>query len=373
MVSAHSHEPQAANVESLEHERVQLIRREDIPAIHSIEVEGQTHALGEHRDFRRHPALAAFLPEHSRAALSWTRLSEGEVLANHVHTVRSMILVCQGSGRVTGELESVLREGDAVLVGRGCAHGFVGGAPSGMSALSLQFEGRGLYEDTRAPLVAFAPEGSLSALLRYNEDRLENLSRSRFFQLVTDETLDMPACRERFLSCLHAWSRHFQTVMFARQASCEDPVYAAAFQDHLREEIGHDALLATHRKGLQPVWDPVIESAAAWFVSRMHILDNCAKTAVVHLVLESTGARFHRVAARARVLKGIDYFHVHDHHDDDHTQVGIDLLSGESPETYAHLRSVVGQAWDVFGVLLDRMAEQVDAARHPSGAPDASG
>lgn len=136
--------------------RVTIIRREDIPAISEIVAEGKVHSLGEHRDFRRDPALAAFIPDNARLAMSWTRLTPGQILEPHVHPIRSMILICDGAGKLLGEQTAPLRAGDAVIVPPGCLHGFEGSPPHGFFALSIQFEATGLYEDVSNPHVEFA-------------------------------------------------------------------------------------------------------------------------------------------------------------------------------------------------------------------------
>jgi quercetin dioxygenase-like cupin family protein len=337
-----------------------LIKRTEIPAISSIEEGGKLHFLGDHRDFRRHPVLAQFMPENARLAMSWAYLAPGQVLEPHRHPIRSMIVVCAGSGRLLGEHDAPLEAGDAVLVGVGCSHGFEADDPMGLYVLSIQFEGRGLYEDTGRPLVQFAPEHTLQTLLAYNERRLEQMVDSKLFQLMASGALEDRGRRDRFLECLHAWSRHFQTVMFARQASCSDEKYHDAFLRHLRAEAGHDAMLAAARGSAEVRWDSIIESAAAWFISRMSSADNAEKTAIVHLVLETTGARFHEVACGHLAMLGAEeYFAAHREDDDAHTEWGIELLSDLGPAAYARLEVVVGQAWDVFTTMLDRMADIV--------------
>ena len=141
--------------------RITIIRREDIPAISEIVENGMVHSLGEHRDFRRNPALAAFIPENARLAMSWTRLQRGQVLEPHVHPIRSMIIICDGEGMLLGDVTAPLHAGDAVIVPPGCHHGFEGGAPGGFGALSVQFESSGLYEHPDKPQVAFDPGATL--------------------------------------------------------------------------------------------------------------------------------------------------------------------------------------------------------------------
>lgn len=134
---------------------VLIIPRAEVPAIYEVEENGKTHELGEHRDFSRLPALRQFIPETARLAISWAFLRPGQVLDPHLHPIRSMIVICRGSGRLLGDKTATLAEGDVVAVGPGRLHGFVGGEPDGLHVLSIQFEERGLYEDKDRALVTF--------------------------------------------------------------------------------------------------------------------------------------------------------------------------------------------------------------------------
>jgi quercetin dioxygenase-like cupin family protein len=134
---------------------VLVVRRSDIPVIYEVEENGQRHTLGEHRDFRRHALLREHVPENARLAMSWVQLTPKQVLDPHLHPILSMIIICRGSGLLIGDRESVLNEGDIVVVGPGRLHGFVGGEPAGFTALSVQFEQQGLYEDKDRALVSF--------------------------------------------------------------------------------------------------------------------------------------------------------------------------------------------------------------------------
>lgn len=133
-----------------------VIPRVDVPAIYEIEEGGKKHELGEHRDFSRHPVLKEAIPDNARLGISWAKLKPDQVLEPHLHPIMSMIIVCRGGGRLLGDKVGPLHEGDVVVVPPGRLHGFVGGDPDGLTVLSVQFEMRGLYEDTKNALVEFA-------------------------------------------------------------------------------------------------------------------------------------------------------------------------------------------------------------------------
>ena len=90
-----------------------------------------------------------------------------------------MILICDGSGRLLGDRDEPLHEGDAVIVPPGCWHGFEGGTPRGFGALSVRSRearaGRnprtGEPVDVRAKHVPFFKSGKeLRERLNLNDD-----------------------------------------------------------------------------------------------------------------------------------------------------------------------------------------------------------
>jgi len=137
--------------------KIAIVRRADIPAISEIVEDGELHQLGELRDFRRHPLLAKFIPERARLAIAWVRLQPNQELAPHLHPTPSLLLCTGGRGIIIGMPEPVIEPGDAILVPPGSTHGFMGLPPTGVEGLSIQFEERGLYEDTANPQVKFVP------------------------------------------------------------------------------------------------------------------------------------------------------------------------------------------------------------------------
>src|SRR6185312_5101589 len=88
-------------------------------------------------------------------SISWGYLEPGETLGVHVHPTESLIVVATGQGRILGDLEADITDGDVVLIPGGCRHGFVGAGAHGYWALSIQFEGSGLYEDPSRPRSRF--------------------------------------------------------------------------------------------------------------------------------------------------------------------------------------------------------------------------
>jgi hypothetical protein len=201
---------------------------------------------------------------------------------------------------------------------------------------------------------------SVEALLAYNAAMLEKHKQLRCFQFFTDGTLDDPTKRELFLTCLQALARHFQTVIFTRQAHCVDERYAAIFRRHLHEEIGHDEILRKDRGRADDLWDPVIEGVGAWFASSMSTMDNIEKTAVVHLVLESSGAHMGSLSRKTMPRYGsAKYFELHDEVDDSHVAVALEPIRKQPLETLERLHVVVEQGWQMMNTWGDRVASIV--------------
>jgi hypothetical protein len=204
------------------------------------------------------------------------------------------------------------------------------------------------------------PPPTFDNLIAFNTAFVERHKRLRVFQLFTDGTFDDPEKRETFFGCLQVFARHFQTILFARQAHCADDRYGALFQRHLNEEVGHDDVLRKDRGRSEEVWDPVLEGTTAWFISRMMVLDNLEKLSVVHLVLESSGAHMGSVSKAAmRRYGSAAYFSLHDEVDDSHVAIALEPLRRQPPETIARVMVVIEQAWRMIDTHADRIATLV--------------
>lgn len=328
-----------------------IVPRNDIDAITQIEVQGVVHDLGEHRDFRRHHALAEFLPSHGRISVSWTRLAAGQELAVHQHPTKSMIIVTSGRGKLLGDSPRDLAEGDVVAVPPGAGHGFW--ADRELVALSLQFDGQGLYENEHTARVSFTGD-FCGRLVKYQEDRLASHIVTPFFRMLNDGTLENDERRKRFLSCLHQWSNAFQRMIFLRQGFVHGASWESLFLQHFQEEFGHDDLLARESKILNTRADSAIESCASWFLYRTMVGDNFERLVVTHLVLERSAHAFHNQAIN---VFPNSYFSAHATADDAHHNMGLGELENMTAETFSRLLSVSEKAWDVLELMLDRIVQ----------------
>lgn len=346
-----------------------LVKREEIPAIHEILVDGKVHPLGIHKDFRRHPVLKRHLPENARVSFSWVRLGVGEELAVHAHPTASIIIVASGNGRSSGDLEADFTDGDVIVVPPNFRHGFRGSAPAGYWALSIQLEGAGLYEDTTAARVAFsgAEERSpkLRELIRFNQEFMESHLANPIFAFIGGEHVEDKRKRARLLDAIQVWSNFYQKMVRLRSCLSSKPVFGEAAEVHLAEEFQHNVHLAKDRgEDAAPLWDPVLEAGSSWFVWKMFALDDAERAALVHLVLEGGSTVFH---ARAnKVMARYDetrHFGVHDEADQGHLEIGFKVLEGLPDAKYPELRNVVKEGWGMLNLICARMAELAVEAR----------
>lgn len=343
---------------------VSVVGRNCIRAISSVEVNNELHNLGEHRDFRRHDLLRDFIPEQGRYSFSWVCLKDGEKLDNHVHPTSSMIIICEGSVYVTGDEEKLVDSGDVVCVPPGEKHGFRTENGQFFYGLSIQFEGEGLYENEKTPRVEFLEnsEGPFKELNRLNNFLIKRHKENSLFKLFSSKKLESDEDkRNKFLCALSIWSHYFQKMLYARQAFCSNRELLPLYRQHLDEEYGHDILLEKQYKLEHDIYDPILESACQWFVSKMLSSDEAEKIVIVHMVVESSGHEFGNAAKNIFNLKDNhhtdeSYFNVHAELDDDHSEIGLSYIHKESPAHFPKLIDICRQAWDQMDLIHERLA-----------------
>ncbi|GAB7262400.1 cupin domain-containing protein [Dickeya ananatis] len=346
------HYKESLEMNKEQHAVVNVIAREQIRAITHVDVNGEKHLLGQHRDFRRNENLAHFIPESGRLSFAWVRLTDGETLDVHQHPTKSMIIVCSGSVQLTGDEPRQLYEGDIVCVEPFRNHGFTTREGETFHGLSIQFEGKGLYEDERQARVTFSD--ALNNLYQVNETLVGRHQNNALFQLFSSGRLQKDAqLRQRFVSALYVWSRYFQKMVLARQALCITPALQEEYQRHFMEEVGHDELLRVRYEINDEVYDPILEAAGNWFVSQMYQQDEAGKVVVVHLVVESSGHVFGLATSEIFHKPEVegDYFDVHAEADDDHRSIGQAYLHSLPAEKNTIATTVVqsGLGHDGFG------------------------
>jgi quercetin dioxygenase-like cupin family protein len=339
--------------------KMQVVSRAIIPSLKEVIVEGREHNLGELLDFRKHPSLSAFIPDQARISISWVSLMPGEVLDTHRHPTSSMIIICEGEGKVVGDCQQDLKAGDVVIVPSNANHGFIGGGKKGFWALSIQFEGLGLYENPAIPRVEFMSDTSqhdnVTQLLNQHKAWEKKFESNPLMILARSPKLKDPTVKKRLLEALNYWSDWFQKIITARMSMGGKSEYFDAAEQHLQEEIGHNKILYGIRKNC-PVsfWNPLLDSAATWFHHQMISGTDEEKTVLIHLVLEGASTQFHTVA-KGQFLE-YDFFDLHSTLDEDHFGMGLKLLENSKHIDTAHLLTVLNRGWAVFSILAEQMA-----------------
>ena len=342
---------------------IKIIERDSIEALRSVMVGNKEYYLGLHKDFRKDPALNEFLPENCRLSLAWVHLKKDEVLETHEHPIETMIIMCKGTGKMHGDLEKEISEGDVIIISRGAKHGFTGTGQEGYWALSVQLEQRGLYENQSAALVNFQEKSKnkpkLNEFLAKNEAFMQSHTDNLLFKLVLSGKMQNKAVRSKLLDCIQVWSNIFQHVVMSRLILISDARYKPLALEHLLEEFGHNRSLEASRNGeLKKVWDPVLQATSEWFAYKMHSYSDIERLVLVHFVLEGGAKVFHEMAHPImQSFKETAHFEVHSLEDDGHMEMGIELIKNIDEQTYIQLLQVLEEGWGMLNALCQRMAE----------------
>jgi hypothetical protein len=332
---------------------IRIVKRDTIPNLQSLDT-AKGEGAGELRDFRWNDQLRAFMEGASDLSVGWVRLGPGELLQPRTLDVDLLMVVYQGSADIVGDLTRAVSAEDVVVVPSGAMHGFVGG-PQGLYALAIQLgEKASLVEETG--VTASDPEHTLQGLLEYNSSRLGEFQQRAIFELAADGTLNDPRCRATYRDGLRLWASQSSGLLTVRQACCIDGKYAPAFLAELVLEWSRGMPLdpALTRVSTPVARDPILIALADWFTRQMYLLDNVEKVALVDLVVASANAALGRNEQECRLWS---------HGYGEHAAATSLLLRGETPHTYARLRSLVAEAWDMVGALTDRLVELTRASR----------
>lgn len=348
---------------------IKLVRRDDVPSMRTIEVDGVEHWLGHVKDFTKNRALVDFLPKDNRVSMAWVRLEAGEQLDEHVHPVDSMILLCEGGASTLGDKRETMKAGDILLVPQGRPHGFIGAQPDGFWGLSIQFDSRGLYEENDDPWATFGTsqpppsvnqESAVAQLCRLNEEYMERFDKHRLFALVNRGLLDTPQALSHFLDCFQVWSNYFQKMLLARALTVQTTAAEDLSWAHLIEELGHSRDLAMSRADLRSVFDPILEATCGWFVWKASSISDAEKVVLVHLVVEASALYFYKhIQPKMQRNSASEHFDHHKVADSRHVEMGYEYLRALRVEDAARLFEIQRQGWATLTALMGRIADLV--------------
>ncbi|MBI2708035.1 MAG: cupin domain-containing protein [Proteobacteria bacterium] len=340
---------------------MKVISRSSIPVISSVMIDNVAHNLGQLLDFRKHSNLASFIPENARPSFAWTKLRPNEELAAHEHPTSSMIIICEGQGEVFGDCEQELIAGDIVIVPPHHKHGFWGRGENGFWALSIQFEGAGLYENVENARVHFIEEGktpqnnNFSVLLDDQKYFMDSFKSHPLIQLVHSTSKEDTATHGRLLEALNIWGNWFQRIIYLRAAVGGSKTYQDLAEQHILEEVGHNtSLLKMRGNKAITLNDPILDATASWFFEKMLSSTIEEKTVLVHFVLEGAGEIFHTEALH--LFGNSSHFKTHVEEDENHFEIGAHVLEASGDYDIERLRVVLSRGWEMFNLLLSRIA-----------------
>ncbi len=199
---------------------------------------------------------------------------------------------------------------------------------------------------------------NLDYLLAKNKEFTTRFAKNSLMTLIQSTQIEDAKTRMQLLDCIQVFSNYFQKTVMLRSVLNDNHSFEKITHQHLAEEFGHDISLMHDRKERPPKWDPILDACSCWFSWKMFTLDSAEKTVLVHLVLEASAHLFfieaHKVMAQ---YSETDYFKIHATVDENHENMGLDLLEGLRETDYQHLVEIQQQGWDVLNSVCSRIAE----------------
>ncbi len=325
------------------------ISRNEIPALHSVQVEGKTFELGQVSDFSWNATLhSSFL---SSLAFSWVRLKAGEVLEPHQHPVDSAVIHCKGAVETLGDMRTTLQEGDTLVIPAGSIHGFRGLEPDGFWGLSIQPPSRGIYSNPANPRVKFL------SLQEKNVEYLEQFRLNPLLSALRDGNYSTPDRLQAFLSVFQIWSDCFQELLQIRVSTTLEPNHLRLALQHQSEERGHNTQIQKAMTSrMPPPQDSQLELHCDWFRSQMGSLTDAAKTVLMHVVIEASANVFYPCLAQVQ-SRGVLQEHISQHlsHDPHHCEMGMSLLRSDCAQNEGLLSRVQKEGWEHLNELFSRI------------------
>lgn len=342
----------------LEKRMLTIVSRDSLETINSVTVNNEKRDLGILKNFSSSKIIKNKLPSFFSAA--WVNLDNTQTLDNHIHSCDSMIIVTEGSGILTGDLNERIEEGDIVFVPAGRVHGFKGSGDRGFWALSIQFQEVSLYENSLQPQVEFVKSKQLNEydkLLIENEKKVNEFLKNKIFCKEVEDFMKNNQKVGLLKDCLQVMSNSFQRLMFSRMALSSRESYRKIFFEHLLEELGHDTELKKERNKEEVVWDPILEASTSWFFGKNFLIDDPERIVMIQMVLEKGASLFY--GHFSKVLENImpsEHIKNHSHLDEGHDELGVSLLKVESEAKIQSLNKLLDESWSMLNLYLDRVA-----------------
>ncbi len=196
---------------------------------------------------------------------------------------------------------------------------------------------------------------TIDQLVEKNEEYKQEIENCDFYELTRSGFFNKPKNREKFLDYYQIASNEFQRMVLIRAAFSQKSAFVALAQEHLKEELGHDSILAQHSKF---TWDPVLEALAQWFVSKMLTEGDAERTVLVHLVSEADSAIFYKNISPFFLKNDPgQHFASHNELDPHHELMGIELLRQVNISDMDSLFEIQAKGWAISKSILNRLTD----------------
>ena len=251
------------------------------------------------------------------------------------------------------------------MIPKGQLHGFVGGAPNGYWALSVQFEMSGIYDAPDKPLVNFLAEDatdtekllSAEALMEKNEALGKAFEQNPIFPVMFELDNASDETKRKFLSYFQILSDHFQRMMLLRSAVCDHPGMNSVFWEHLDDEFGHHEDLKKARGSSTVSWDPIYDATNVWFTHQMMTCDDRERLFLVNYVVEESASIFYQKIAKVFAGMGIGHFDDHAEWDEAHNALGKNYFDQVDYYSLDRLARLQERGWSMVECQYRRLAE----------------
>ena len=189
---------------------------------------------------------------------------------------------------------------------------------------------------------------------------LQRFENSDLLKLLSKKELEEKEMRDKVLNCIQVFANYFQKIVMLRNIFTNDSAFSVMARAHLNEELGHDDILIKERGNKNTFFDPILDSAMAWFCWKMMGLNDLEKTVLMHWVLESSAYCFFINAKKIfDNYDEMEYFKIHSEADEEHKNIDPALLNNLHSNEYDNLATVLAQGWAVMTAACNRIAEIV--------------
>lgn len=204
-------------------------------------------------------------------------------------------------------------------------------------------------------------ENKKESLYQQQALNLKIFENSNLLKFLSIRELEKKEIRDKILNCIQVFANYFQKIVMLRNIFTNNPVFSRMACAHLSEELGHDDILMKERGNKDISFDPILDSAMAWFCWKMMGLNDLEKTVLMHWVLETSAYYFF---AKAKTIfecyEEMEYFKIHSEADEEHKNINPLFLDGLRLEEYASLETVLAQGWAIMTAACDRIVELVN-------------